>query len=268
MNAPATNLAVIEDRPRQQLVPIDAIERMATAVAKSGLFGIKTVDQAMALMLIAQAEGLHPATAAQEYDVIQGRPARKTHSVLARFQSAGGSVKWNTLTDKEADATFSHPRGGSVDIKWTWDMAVKASLTGKDNWKNYPRAMLRSRCVAEGVRTVFPGAIGGMLLVEEAQDMEPYNATNGDAPKIVNKEPEPLPAYTEEQFTKNLPAWQKLIADGKKTAQHIIDNLLLKYTLTEAQVATIKGPAKVDEPAAVDGKFVAAMDKEGSHANA
>ena len=48
------------------LVPVDQIERMALAVAKSGLFGVKTPDQAMALMLVAQAEGMHPAIAARE----------------------------------------------------------------------------------------------------------------------------------------------------------------------------------------------------------
>ncbi len=31
--------------------------------------------------------------------------------------------------------------------------------------------MLRARCIAEGIRAVFPGAIGGMLSVEEAQDI-------------------------------------------------------------------------------------------------
>jgi hypothetical protein len=51
------------------------------------------------------------------------------------------------------------------------EQAKKAGLTGKDNWKNYPRAMLRARCIAEGVRAVYPAAIGGMLVAEEAQDM-------------------------------------------------------------------------------------------------
>ena len=35
------------------IVPVDQIQTMATAVAKSGLFGVKTPEQAMALMLIA-----------------------------------------------------------------------------------------------------------------------------------------------------------------------------------------------------------------------
>lgn len=151
--------------------PIETLERMAQAVAKSQLFGMKSPEQALALMLIAQAEGQHPATITQDYDIIQGRPARKTNSVLARFQSAGGVVQWHELTDRKVRATFSHRSGGSLDIEWTIEQAQKAGLTNKDNWKHYPRAMLRSRCIAEGIRAVFPAAIGGALVAEEAMDM-------------------------------------------------------------------------------------------------
>ena len=154
------------------LIPFDHLQQMGVALAKSGLFGMKSPEQAIALMLVAQAEGQHPATIAQDYDIIQGKATRKTHSVLARFQSAGGSVAWHSLTAEIADATFSHPQGGSLRMVWTIAQAKAAGLTGKDNWRNYPRAMLRARCIAEGVRAVYPAAIGGMLVAEEAQDMQ------------------------------------------------------------------------------------------------
>ncbi|MFN6253690.1 MAG: hypothetical protein ACK4Y5_16680 [Acetobacteraceae bacterium] len=155
------------------LVPLNDMQTMAAAMSQSGLFGVKNTTQALALMLVAQAEGQHPATIAQDYDIIQGRAARKTHSVMARFQAAGGSVQWHELTDAKASATFAHPQGGSLRMEWTFEQARKAGLTGKDNWKNYPRAMLRARCIAEGVRAVYPGAIGGLLVAEEARDMAP-----------------------------------------------------------------------------------------------
>ncbi len=151
-------------------VGLPEIERMAKFAVQSKLFGAKEESQAVALMLVAQAEGLHPMTAVQEFDVIQGRPARKTHSILARFQQAGGSVAWEEVSQARACGVFSHRQGGSLRVEWTIDQAKRIGLTGKDNWKNYPQAMLRARCIAEGVRAVFPGAIGGMLAVEEAQD--------------------------------------------------------------------------------------------------
>jgi len=154
-----------------QLITVDQIQTMANAVVKSQLFGMKTVEQATALMLIAQAEGYHPALAARDYHIIQGRPTLKAETMMARFQQQGGKVDWKTLTDEEVTATFSHPSGGSATITWTFEQARKAGLTNKDNWKNYPRAMLRARVVSEGIRTVFPGVVLGVYTPEEVQDI-------------------------------------------------------------------------------------------------
>jgi hypothetical protein len=122
-------------------------------------------------MLIAQAEGYHPALAARDYHIIQGRPTLKAETMMARFQQQGGKVEWNVLTNEEVTATFSHPSGGSAKITWTIEMARSAKLADKDNWKAYPRAMMRARVVSEGIRTVFPGVVLGVYTPEEVQDI-------------------------------------------------------------------------------------------------
>lgn len=152
------------------LVPISDMERMAMAVAKSNMFGMKTPEQALALMLVAQAEGVHPAIAVRDYHVVQGRPALKADAMLARFQTAGGRVEWTEYTDQRVAAKFSHPQGGTVEVDWDQARAKAAGLLNKDNWKSYPRQMLRARVISEGVRTVFPGANSGLCTVEEMTD--------------------------------------------------------------------------------------------------
>jgi hypothetical protein len=147
------------------------LERLAASIAQSGLFGIKTKDQAIAMMMIAHAEGRHPALAARDYDIIQGRPAKKAEAMLRDFFEAGGRVEWHALTDQMADATFSHPRGGTARISWDMARATQAQLSGKDMFKKFPRQMLRSRTVSEGVRTVWPLATSGMYVPEELRDM-------------------------------------------------------------------------------------------------
>jgi len=154
-----------------QLIPVNDIQTMAVAVVKSQLFGMKTVEQATALMLIAQAEGYHPALAARDYHIIQGRPTLKAETMMARFQQQGGKVSWDVLTNEEVTATFSHPMGGTATITWNMEMARSAKLADKDNWKSYPRAMMRARVVSEGIRTVFPGVVLGVYTPEEAQDI-------------------------------------------------------------------------------------------------
>jgi len=172
------------------LIPVNDIQTMALAVVKSGLFGMKTVEQATALMLIAQAEGYHPALAARDYHIIQNRPTLKAETMMARFQQQGGKVDWKTLTDKEVTATFSHPSGGSATITWTFEQAKQAGLTGKDNWKNYPRAMLRARVVSEGIRTVFPGVVLGVYTPEEVQDIpNPPQSRDMGRVDVVEEEP-------------------------------------------------------------------------------
>ena len=159
------------------IIPFNDIERMGLALAKSNLFGVKTVEQAIALMLVAQAEGLHPAMAALEYDIIDGRPALKAQAMLSRFLKSNGKVVWHEHTDIRVAATFSHPQGGSIDVDWDINRADMAGLAGRANWRKYPRQMLRARVISEGVRAVYPVATGGLYAPEEVQDFrEPQTA--------------------------------------------------------------------------------------------
>src|SRR3990167_5734716 len=154
------------------LVTLSNMRTMAEAVAKSNLFGIKRPEEALALMLIAQAEGCHPAIAIRDFHIIQGKPALKADAMLARFQQAGGRVQWIELTDSKVAAKFNHPAGGEIIIDWTIERAKVAGLGGKDVWKRFPRQMLRARVISEGIRTVFPGVIVGSYTPEEVQDFE------------------------------------------------------------------------------------------------
>lgn len=154
------------------IVPFNEMQQLANSVAKSNLFGIKTPDQALVLMSISQAEGRHPALAARDYDIIQGKPAKKAEAMLRDFLQSGGKVSWHKLDDALADATFSHPQGGEIRISWDMERAKTAGLASKDNWKKHPRQMLRSRVVSEGIRTVCPMATSGLYVPEEVQDFD------------------------------------------------------------------------------------------------
>ena len=219
------------------LIGFDEVERMAAVMSKSKLFGIQTPEQYMTLMFLAQAEGQHPATVAQDYDIIQGRPARKTHSVLARYQAAGGKVQWDDFTETKVSGTFSHPSGGSLKVEWTIDMAQRAGLAGKDNWKKTPRAMLRARCIAEGVRATYPAALGGQLIVEEAADL--VLGADAGAPKdmgmAVEVERPAPPTWPDEAFNAQLPRWTKAVEAGMKSVDDILALARSKGALTEDQ---------------------------------
>ena len=250
------------------VIPVNEVNIMAVAVAKSGLFGMKTPEQAMALMLVAQSEGLHPARAALEYHIIQGRPALKADAMLARFQAAGGKVEWHDYTPEKVSATFSHPQGGSIRIEWTRKMADDAKLTNKETWRQYPRQMLRARCISEGIRTVFPGVSVGIYTPEEVQDFVPApnqphqekEVTGEVLPPDVVHEPE---AYNYEAALDDMadavseaqlkaifaPAWQRAKKDGDK---EMMDALKSNYDTFKAKFT----PPEKHEPATKEGTVI------------
>jgi hypothetical protein len=213
------------------LIPMSDIVQMARVM--SPLFSKKEPD-AIALMLIAQAEGKHPAIALQEWDIIQGRPALKASAVLGRFQQMGGKIQWLKRSDTICSAKFSHAQGGEVEIEWTIERAQKAGLTSKDNWRKFPTQMLSARVSAEGVRCCFPACLNGFYIEDEVEEMTP-NRVALDPQKEVKQEPKVI-----EQNFCNDENFQKL-------SNAILDNIenwkpqyLVKYKFTPEQLAKLE----------------------------
>jgi len=199
-------------------IPLTEMQEMAKIGVESNFFGIKKPTEALALMLIAQSEGKHPATVFSQYHVIQGRPALKSDAMLARFQQAGGKVEWHDHTNEKVSATFIHPQGGALTVDWDMPRAKEAGLTGKDNYKKFPRQMLRARVISEGVRAVYPGVLQGMYTPEEVQEFDaPRTAPRSvkaepvvveqviEAPVVV--EPVAVPATIEAEVVSNDTSW-------------------------------------------------------------
>jgi hypothetical protein len=162
-------LAVIAPPP--QLAMSD-VEKVANAIAKGGLFGSKDPYAVLTLCLLAQAEGQHPAVVFRDYHIISGKPAKKADAMLRDFLVGGGKVEWHQLDDNCADATFSHPAGGTARISWDAKRVAQAQLGGNAMHKKYPRQMLRARVISEGVRTVYPGATSGPLRARGSGDVQ------------------------------------------------------------------------------------------------
>jgi hypothetical protein len=223
------------------------LQKMAQAVAASKLFGVTTPDQALALMLVAQAEGLHPATAARDYHVIQGKPALKADAMLARYLNSGGKVEWHDHTDEKVSATFSHPAGGKLTIEWDMARAKKAGLGGKDMWSKYPRQMLRARVISEGIRATNPAVASGVYTPEEVQDMEPSakerrREKNMGSVEVVDADDEALKAVETDWSAELKKAktmdelaetWKRIPEAQKPT--HRAEKDLLKMQFTPAQ---------------------------------
>ena len=219
------------------LIPFDQTKLMAQAIAESKLFGIQTPAQALALGLLCQAEGRHPAEAARDYHIIGGKPSLKSEAMLARFQQAGGKVEWHEYTHESVSGTFTHPQGGSLKVSWTMQDATRAGLTGNPTWKKFPRQMLKARCISEAVRGIFPGVLSGLYAPEEVSDI-PVQVVAETAPEPIQvpiqieaPKEEPLP----EQIS-NVNLMDRLLAEKTKAQKDkVTAGAIKKGWITEGQ---------------------------------
>jgi hypothetical protein len=159
---------------------------MARMVASSGLFpNVTNPQSAMTLMMLCEADGLHPVEAMRRYHILHGRPAMRADAMQAEFQAKGGRVEWVESTEEACEAMFRHavhaPNGFPVRV--TIEEAKERGLYNTNpNYKKYPRQMLRARCISEGVRAVLPGIVVGVYTPEEVEGFE-------RSPKVVNVTP-------------------------------------------------------------------------------
>jgi hypothetical protein len=150
---------------------ISSLERIALIIAKSGMGGFRTPEQATAALLLALAENIPLGRVLHEYHVINGRLSLRSECMLARFQKAGGCLQYIERNDAAVSVQVSHPRGGSLSVTWTIDRARKAGLTTNPTWQKHPTAMLSARAVAEAIRAVYPACLSGIITEAEAEEL-------------------------------------------------------------------------------------------------
>ncbi len=144
---------------------------------------VRTPEQAIAIMLKGRELNIGPMLAFSHIAIIEGKPTISPELMLNLVFKAYPQTKINyqTLTDTACKIEVIRPGQKANYFSWTMDDAKKAGLAGKYNWKNYPRAMLRSRCISEMGRSLFPDAIAGCSYTPE----ELGATTNEDQTQIL-----------------------------------------------------------------------------------
>ncbi len=209
--------------------------------------------------------GLKAMQAIQNIAVINGRPALWGDSVIALVRSSP-LCEFIIETEDATSSTCRVKRRGEPEQSRTFtdQDAEKAGLKGKPGpWTQYPKRMRQMRARAFALRDVFPDVLRGLPVAEEVMDA-PTERHMGPVDEVKPEAPA-LPFYAAADFEKNLPAWTKLVADGKKTAQALLATLSTKAQFTEEQKAMVLSlkPRPVDPPAPPAGEhsdFVADME--------
>jgi hypothetical protein len=174
-DTPAASVAMYQTAAVERLAEWASSAQAAYTVAEKlvqtsfvpASFSRKAMEATAAILAGAEV-GLSPMAALRSFDVIQGQAAPRAITLRAIVQSFGHEIEL-----VESTATRCRMRGRRRDsqtwqsVTWTLDRAKDLGLTGKDNWKKQPQAMLVARATSELARLIAADAILGIGYTSE-----------------------------------------------------------------------------------------------------
>ncbi len=160
---------------------------LAETFIKSGFMpkSVRTAPQAVALILTGREMGLGPMASIRSIAIVDGKPVVAADLQLGLFKRAGGHATFEQLDERGAVLRLKHPNGDEHTERFSLADAEKAGLAGKDNWRKYPKAMLRSRVITAGLKSVGFEPLAGVYDPEE-MDTTPIGAA---AAPVVEERP-------------------------------------------------------------------------------
>lgn len=235
---------------QKSFTPMDLLEdnnfdkmwRMAEALANSALSIPKelkgNIGDCLAIVTQAMIWGLNPFAVAQKAHVINGKLGYEAQLVNAVVMQSGAIVgSFHYEYNGDSCRVGAVLRGGS-EVTWgEWLSAATVTTKNSPLWKTNPKQQMGYLQVKNFARAYCPGALLGIYSTDELEAM-PDAMTPSQAVDELVKTPS-LPAYTMADFEKNFPAWQKLVAIGKKAAPELLATLSTKATFSEEQKAAI-----------------------------
>lgn len=157
---------------------IGELNSVACTVAKSGLFGVKTPEQAYVAIATGMELGLKPMQALRNIIVIQGKPTFSADGAFAvvRNHPEYGGIEWIKQDAQEASCKITRvSKGAALKETFVGSFSMKeaaaAGLANKDNWKHYPARMLRARALSFACRDAFPDVLNGLYTPEEIREV-------------------------------------------------------------------------------------------------
>jgi hypothetical protein len=240
---------------------LDRIERIAKRMAEGRMtvpeYLRGNIGDCMAIAMQAMLWNMDPFAVAQKTHIVSGRLGYEAQLVNAVLQNSG-AIRNAPFYEYRGDGQALECRVGCVlrgetEVRWGEWLSV-AAVTTKNSplWKTNPRQQLGYLQVKNWARAFCPGAILGVYTVDELLDGDPVDIPAQRQATPPAGRPE-LPPYSAEAFEKNLPAWQKLVAEGKKTAPDLLATLSTKATFSEeqkAQILSLKKAEAAPPPAA------------------
>lgn len=145
--------------------------KMASLLAKSGILSkdLNTPEKLFLLLQQGKELGLQPMQSLNNIYVVNGKTAISAKMMLSLAIKAGITYRFVEWTDLTCKMIFKRGEW-EMEIDYTMEEAKKANLTWKDNWKSYPKEMLKSRCVSRALGLIAPDIVAGLYEESELID--------------------------------------------------------------------------------------------------
>lgn len=208
---------------------------LATATVIGGKLHGKPAD-VLAIILAGAELGLPPMQSIRGIHLVEGKPCLDSALALGlvkRKLKSGEYVRLVESSDKIA--TFEAKRAedpGPTKLSFSIEEAQRAGLTGKDNWKKYPAAMLRARAAMALVRAVFPEVTFGIYDPDELDVPSASASSTKPERDVTPPPPQATQTRTEEVKAK--------LASKRMKIQDVVDGEV-------APKPTPPAPAKAEE---------------------
>jgi hypothetical protein len=133
--------------------------------------------------------GLSPMQAIRGLHVIKGKAVMSADLTVALVKKHAECLYFRLVETTAQRAIYATERKGEGETKmaFTIEDAARAGLTGGDNWKKYPAAMLRARCASALARAVYPDLTLGVYDPDEAREF----SSGGGEPARVERDVTP-----------------------------------------------------------------------------
>lgn len=135
---------------------------------------VQTPEAAFAIIATGRELGLTAMQSLRTIHVIEGKPTLSADLIAALVKSRRDVCQFFMLVEStDRVARYKTQRVGEPEptvMSFSIEDAQRAGVTGKDNWKKYPAAMLRARCITALSRAVYPDLAMGIYDPDELAD--------------------------------------------------------------------------------------------------
>lgn len=251
MTSDATKTALaLRDEPQAVMLTPQQIQVIAnTEFVPTSMRG--NVPKVLACVARGRAMGIPDMVALNGIDIIEGRATLSAELMVAIVRAHGHSIRGEATAERAIVSGRRSDNGDTMTAEFNLEMAERAGLLNRSNWKRHPDDMMWARAVSKLCRRLFADCFAGGTYAPD--DLQP-TADETDEP--LDPEPEPenpageRPA-TQPQKNAIFALMAELELDDRETRLHYTSTVIGRNISSSNELTISEAGQLIDELHAV-----------------